>query len=262
MTIKNFIKKMKLYSAETDKNTKEVAPGLFIERRRFLWLPVALAAVALVSPKRHLAGEKSNLTEGTMTWDEFIKECVPKSAELHKDATANGQNAYLYWIASMAARLNLETVPKARLGSFGGLNPPVEFGVGYRGVPFFVVEWRMAPNAFLPPHCHPNASVCTVGVEGEATLRNFEIVGDAPEFSSTEKFNVRQTHHELISNGRIATLSSKRDNIHTFQAGKDGARGIDISTYHDKDIGFSFLDIQNKPLDAEKRLFEAKWMKI
>jgi hypothetical protein len=120
----------------------------------------------------------------------------------------------------------------------------------------------MEPGATLPPHCHPNASVCTVGIEGEARVRNFEIVGSAPEFTSKQSFQVRETRGEIISPGRINTLSSSRDNIHTFQAGKDGARGIDISTYHAKDMGFSFLNISDRPMDAEKRTYEASWRKI
>src|SRR5262249_36766353 len=117
-------------------------------------------------------------------------------------------------------------------------------------------------GAYLPPHCHPNASVCTLGLDGEARLRNFEIAGTAPEFSSKEVFRVRETHNEVISAGRINCLSALRDNIHTFQAGKAGARGVDFSTYHGPDIGFSFLNIESKPLDVEQRLYEATWRKI
>src|SRR3954468_13573327 len=133
MKIKKFINKIALFSNKEIENT-EIAAGFFIERRRFLWLPV-LAAVALTSPKYLLAGENRSVPQSAMTWEDFIKECVPTAAELHKDSTAQGQDAYLYWIASMASRLDLKTIPEARLGSFGDLNPPVEFGVGYRGVP-------------------------------------------------------------------------------------------------------------------------------
>lgn len=260
MSIKNIFPSIKLFSADEPRNV-EVEPGLFIERRRFLWLPV-LAAAALVSPRLSFAESRNPTSEGTKTWDEFTKECLPTAVELHKDTTAAGQDAYLYWIASKAAQLNLQTVPEAKVGALQGLKPKVEFGVGFRGTPFFVVEWRMAPNAFLPAHCHPNASVCTVGIDGEAQIRNFELVGDIPAFSSEKKFQVKETRRGLVSNGRIITLSSKRDNIHTFQAGKQGARGIDISTYHGENIGFSYLDIQKKTLDDDTRLYEARWMKL
>jgi hypothetical protein len=70
---------------------------------------------------------------------------------------------------------------------------------------------------------------------------------------------VRETHNEVIARGRVNTLSSTRDNIHTFRAGKSGARGIDISSLHGPDIGFSFLDIAERPRDLEDRIFEAVW---
>lgn len=63
---------------------------------------------------------------------------------------------------------------------------------------------------------------------------------------------------EQLSEVRAAA----RDNIHAFQVGKDGARGIDITTCHGKDIGFSFLNIEEKPSNAEQRLFEANWKKL
>ena len=97
------------------------------------------------------------------------------------------------------------------------------------------------------------------GLEGEAQIRNFEIIGETPEFSSRKTFLVRETHNEIIAPGRINTLSSMRDNTHTFQAGKNGARGIDISTYHGSDVGFSFLDIAGRPRDPDSQIYEATW---
>ena len=84
---------------------------------------------------------------------------------------------------------------------------------------------------------------------------------EKPKFSSKKEFKVQETHNEILTSGRINTLSAKRDNIHTFKAGKDGARGIDITTYHGKDAGFSFLDIEKKASDKEKRIYKAIWKK-
>lgn len=240
-----------------EKRNEEIAPGVLIERRRLLWLP-ALAAASIVMSNRSAAAPEP----ATPGWDEFLKECLPKAQELHQDASPVGQEAYVRWLGLMAASLRTSDLPPARLGKYKNLAPASSFGVGYRGEPFFIVEWRMEPGAFLPPHCHPNVSVCTVGLEGEARIRNFEIVGEAPEFTSTRSFRVRETHNEIISPGRINTLSAVRDNIHTFQAGKAGARGIDITTYHGANIGFSHLELSNKPLDEQQHVYEAIWKKL
>jgi hypothetical protein len=246
----------------------EMAPGFFETRRRMLFLPLLAVPVILTRAGNGIAQQLSQdkTMEGSTTgavgqldWQSFIKQCVPVAEELHKDSSAPGQEAYLHWLASMIVRARGIDIPRAKLGRFEKLDPPVSFGVSYRGTPFFIVEWKLEAGAFLPPHCHPNASVCTVGLEGEARIRNFEVVGQAPDFSSRKSFVVRETHNELIAAGRINTLSSMRDNIHTFRAGSSGARGIDISTYHGPNAGFSFLDIEKAPRDPDGRVFEAVW---
>lgn len=253
------IEKPKLFAIGETEN-EEIGDGVFEMRRRLLWLPV-LAATAIFLPRNASAQTLQTTPKtGEINWEAFIKDCIPIAKELHKDSSVKGQDAYLFWLASMASRLAFDSIPKAaKLDSFGGFDPPVETGFAYGGVPFFIIEWRMSPNAYLPPHNHPNISVCTLCTDGEARIRNFEIEGNAPEFSSAQKFSVRETHNEILSAGRINTVSANRDNIHTFQAGKKGARGIDITTYHGKDAGFSFLDIRKKPNDAEKRIYEANW---
>lgn len=259
----------------TDPNRTERGPvsDAAITRRRLLWLS-ALTGAAIFGRAPQIAARSMTQADSNKTtagknqnsidlgWDDFLKQCVPVAEELHRDSSKSGQEAYLYWLASMVARLRLKEAPRARLGRYGTLDPPVSFGVSFRGKPFFIVEWRLEPGAILPPHCHPNASVCTLGIEGEARIRNFEIDGDAPNFSSTQTFQVRETHNEIMAPGRLNTLSALRDNIHTFQAGKQGARGIDISTYHGPDVSFSFLDIGDKARDAERRIYEAAWKKI
>lgn len=258
---------MKNITEPIEDSRTEVAPGFSEARRRMLWLPASIAATIFLQRARN--GFASEINQQTSTsqpnadrqldWTAFLKQCAPTAQELHKDSSASGQEAYLHWVASMIVRSRTSEIPRAKVGRFGKLEPAVSFGVCYRGKPFFIVEWQLEPGAYLPPHCHPNVSVCTLGLEGEARIRNFEIAGPAPEFPSRKSFLVRETHSEIIAPGRINTLSSKRDNIHTFQAGRNGARGIDISTYHGPDVGFSFLDIAATPKEPEQRIFEAAW---
>ncbi len=251
---------------------EEVAPGFFETRRRLLWLPAwALGGATVIFGQPSAQMENRGNPQGAkmsdsqmnaakeLGWQSFLDECLPTAQTLHKDSSASGQDAYLFWLASMIRRVKKSEIPRAKLGRFGSLEPPAHFGVLYRGTPFFMVEWWLEPGAVLPPHCHPNVSVCTVAVEGEARIRNFEVVGQAPEFSSSQTFTVRQTHDEILTPGRVNMLSALRDNIHTFQAGAQGARGFDITTYHGPDASFSFLDIAAKPKDAEQRVYEAVW---
>jgi hypothetical protein len=243
----------------------EVFPGVH-ERRYFLRgsLATVAAVVALrAMPKSILAQTpiKSTSVAGPdkLAWEDFLKQSVPTAQQLIADP-AFSVDEYLYRIGSLATRL--KEIPDSALGSYKTVEPRVWFGPSFRGSPFFIIQWRMEPGAVLPPHNHPNASVCTLGFEGEVRLRNFEIIGEAPDYASKKTFRVRETRNETMTHGRINTLSPLRDNIHCFQVGSEGARGIDINTLHGKTNNFSFLDISKTPADSEKRIFEAAWSEL
>jgi len=242
-------------------NEVEVFPGIY-ERRYFLRdsLATIAAIVALRATRKSLLAQtpaKSTDTTGEgLAWDEFLKRSVPIAQQLIADP-AFSVDEYLYRIGSLATRL--KEIPNSALGSYKTVEPRVWFGPSFRGSPFFIIQWRMEPGAVLPPHNHPNASVCTLGFEGEVRLRNFEIIGEAPDYASKRTFRVRETRSEVMSHGRINTLSPSRDNIHCFQVGSEGARGIDINTLHGKTNNFSFLDISKTPADSDRRIFEAAW---
>lgn len=243
-------------------NEVEVFPGIH-ERRYFLRgsLTTVAAVVALRAMPKNIFAQAPIMTIGVagadkLAWDDFLKESVPIAQQLIADP-AFSVDEYLYRIGSLATRL--KELPESPLGSYKTVEPRVWFGPSFRGSPFFIIQWRTEPGALLPPHNHPNASVCTLGFEGEVRLRNFEIIGEAPDYASKKTFRVRETRNETMTHGRINTLSPLRDNIHCFQVGSEGARGIDINTLHGKTNDFRFLYIGKTPADSEKRIFEAAW---
>lgn len=249
----------RLFGGESSADRKsEVSDGVFeIRRRMLIGIPAAIALFGL-----DIRGIESTGADAKIAWDEYLKLCLPRALELHQDGSPSGQDAYLFWLASNSARLDISTMPKGKLARFTSLEPSIATGPAYFGKPFFIIEWELAPNAYLPPHNHPNISVCTVCTDGEARIRNFHTEGALPEFKSTQAFRVRETHNELLTAGRMNLLSAVRDNVHTFKAGKKGARGFDITTYHGKDAGFSFLDIRDKPVDDREMIFEATWASV
>jgi len=213
------------------------------------------AGMPTVSGQTRVGGRA---VRGEIAYEEFASRCRALAKELVSDPKTN-EESYLHEIAALAVRLT--SVPERPFGRFGTYDPPVEFGPLSVEAPLFVIQWRLAPGATLPPHNHPNANVVSLGLEGEARIRNFEVDGDAPDFASTKAFRVRQTHDEFITAGRVNMLSSTRDNIHTFHAGPQGARGIDIGTLVGKQDAFAFVEMGSKAIDAERRVFEARWAK-
>ena len=243
-------------------NEIEVFPGIR-ERRQFIRgsLTVAAALLALkATTTRNVLAQASKPTAeratGKLAWDEFLKQAIPMAQELIGSSEFSFDE-YLYRIGSLATRLN--EIPDSKLGPYTDVDRRVWFGPSFRGTPFFIIQWRMDPGAFLPPHNHPNGSVCTLSFEGEVLLRNFQIIGEAPDYTSGKAFRVRETRRETMEAGRINTLSPIRDNIHCFQAGRVAARGIDINTVHSKPGPYSFLDMNEKPVDSDNRIYEATW---
>lgn len=222
-------------------------PGL--ERRQLL----AASALFLARPRPAVRAAQS--------WESFLAEAPEQVAELAKGTTPREHDAYLYALASLAARI--ERVPGGALSAFGGLDPEVLFGMLHRGQPFFVVEWRLAPQAFLPGHCHPGASVCTLALEGECEIRHYEVEPGAPAYDAKEQepFRLRETRRQLLRPGSLSTLTPQRDNLHLFRAGPKGAHGIDITTMHAGDGSFSFVELDpDAPADAERGLYAARWI--
>jgi len=226
-----------------------------IERRTILWkLPLAGAAfIAAIPEVLRAAGPAP-------TWEDFVKRTNAVAKDLYGGG-AYDEEMYVHRLAAESAQA--PDVPAgSKMGRFAKLEPPVEFGPVYRGAPIMIIQWKLAPNAWLPPHNHPNYDVLTVGLEGEAVLTHYEVEGDAPPVDAAEKFTVRRSRETLIGPRRMSPLTSVRDNIHTFRAGSKGARGFDINTRAGKDIGFSFLEIDAKPLDLQRATYQAKWTKV
>ena len=240
-----------------DGESCEQVPGFVSERRFFIRAaPLAVTALALGSPEKISAGESASLE-----FEEFIKECAALAKQAFQTSGLN-EDAHVFRLAALASQLRLGGVPRGKLGPFAGLAPPVEFGPLHVAAPLAIIQWRLAPGATLPAHNHNPADVISLCIEGECFVRHFDIVGEAPAYSSKETFLIRETRSDLLTPGRMSSLSTTRDNIHTFHAGKEGAMGIDINSILPNNKPFSFLDFADKPRDPQKRIYEAAWKKI
>ncbi|HXU35294.1 MAG TPA: hypothetical protein VN937_02955 [Blastocatellia bacterium] len=257
----------KLLSDSTSAQEEAIAPGCVIERRFFIRAAsIATAALAFASPGRGFArvSEMTNVTpslDPPLDFESFIREC----SELAKTAQAEvslNEEAHIFRLSAVASRLRLTSVPNGKLGPFSGLNPPVEFGPLKIAAPLAIIQWRLAPGATLPAHNHNPADVISLCLEGACTVRHFDIVDRAPDYSSKESFLIRESRNDLLTPGRMSSLSTVRDNIHTFHAGKAGAMGIDINSILPGEKPFSFLDIAEKPRDPQNRIYDAVWKKL
>jgi len=249
---------MKMFSLPT----ADTPVAGFSEQRRGLVVgaPAALALLTS-SPARLLAALDRPGTDAAL--DAFLDESAARALELKADASAAGQDAYVRFLSDAVAAISDVSRDPLSSTSWKGFDPGVFLGISGRNRAFFIVQWRLEPGAFLPPHCHPVTSVCTLGLDGSATLRHFESGVDAPSYRDDREteFLVRETRRLTLSAGTRSTLTEHRDNIHLFEAGPAGARGIDLTTDYGGDGSFSFLDIdRSQAVDGSGAVYRARWI--
>ena len=190
-----------------------------------------------------LSGENARASESTqpLTWDAFLEETKARARKLLQEEKTP-TDAYLHFLASRM--LLRDDIRPNKLQAVPWAKPTIEFGAEKSGPPFTIIEFKMAPGAYLPPHNHPNGSVCTILLEGEAMADNFEFDGDRPEPGEAGEFRLRHTKRERLTPRQVSVLTPDRNNLHAFRAGAHGARGIDLTTMHGPAAKFGFVRLR------------------
>ena len=249
---------MKIFSIPT---VDSPVPG-YSEQRRMLVIGAPAGLALLLSSQSQLLAAMDEANSDAEL-EKFLSESLDRALELKADVSADGQDKYVEYLANLVTAIGDVSADALSSTSWQGFDPGVFIGMSGRNRAFFVVQWRLAPGAFLPPHCHPRTSVCTLGLEGTSVLRHFEVGPDAPSYRSDREteFLIRETRRLELHAGMTSTLTEQRDNIHLFEAGPDGARGIDVTSDYGGDGTFSFLEFdRHRPEDASGSIYRARWI--
>ena len=232
-------------------------PGITVERRTLLWLPLTAAAGGLFA--RAPSGQAQAAGSFTaLSHEEFGKRWQALAEELVR-LPAEHDESYAAQLAGLVARRPIAALPALanprRMGGIAG-------GPSWFLKPCVMVEFRMDPGAKLRLHNHPPQIVLTLCAEGEAAYRHFEIEGEAPPCTEIDgAFRVRETRAGILRAGRTTALTRARDGIHGFVGGKQGARIVDFTVSTTPDIEtFSYIDLAPEPVDPERRVYEALWL--
>jgi hypothetical protein len=187
-------------------------------------------------------------------FEEFTAQAGKHAMKMILDPNRN-EEEYLLFVASLAA--GIKQFPPA---VFGEAFKTMRAAMSYRGSGIAIIQWRMEPNTVYQAHNHPGYNGITLGLEGECRIRNFNIIGNAPDMKSKGSFLVRETQYNVLRPGTVTSImSTTRDNIHELEAGSKGVRAVDIIAKVGPDAGFSFLSISGKPKEPRDRVYEAKW---
>ena len=233
------------FEAVVEKVGDEIAPGVVVERRKILKLPLALVgALALGSRAPRSAQLRNAFAEDSserISFDQLLEELQPLGEALVGGSQTN-EEAYLHTVASMLQRLNVEGLPSR------GRKPPIA-----------ITQLRLKPNAAIPYHDHRNLNGVILGLEGEIRIRNFEIQGENQIPAKNELFRIRETSDARVTPGSVSTLARKRDNIHDLRAGEEGGLILDVFTFFGRDVSSNFVTVDEKAVDEKLRIYEAHW---
>ena len=79
--------------------------------------------------------------------------------------------------------------------------------------------------------------------------------------ATPKPFRVRETRAGVLRPGQATVLTRQRDGMHTFRGGAAGGSVVDFTLSLTDDIEtFSYVELAPKPIDAERRTWEAKWL--
>ena len=236
---------------------EEVADGVTIERRRVFWLSAAGVAALLLgrSPRAQDPVEPArSRRRGQLDFASFLEELYPQAKRL-VDSKGEDEEAYLMTVAAAMTRI---ADPKAPLRAAMQAFRKQHQRDGER-FPLAAMTIKLKPGKGFSHHDHLDYNGVIMGVGGEARVRNYDFVGAPPAVDSGKTFLLRETRDDLILPGRISTLGRNRDNVHDLIAGKDGAQVLDVFTFFSKRAGSRYLQLEDQPRDAERRVYEASW---
>jgi len=116
----------------------------------------------------------------------------------------------------------------------------------------------MDPGTRVEAHAHTYGNVCTIGLEGQAVVSNFEMVGPR-DFDVASVFRVKRTAHQHLRRGSVNLVNLEKDYVHGTVAGPEGARGLDITTrIKPRRPGVPYLRLE-KAVPGLADSFDAVW---
>ncbi len=236
-----------------------VAEGVTLERRSLLRLSAATLASAFAltacasSPTKRSERADEPLSDGALEIGELLSELRPDARRV-VESGGRQEEAYLARVSELLARLHVPT--QAELRAAMGPHPMSEGGAGLE---IWLAMFQLEAGKGFTHHDHRDYNGVILGVEGEARVKNFDILGDDLVPPDGQTFQIRQTRDDVILPGRFSSLGRTRENVHDLVAGPGGATVIDAFTYFTPEARSYFMDVDPVPRDADRRIYDAVW---
>ncbi len=193
----------------------------------------------------------------------FSREWGELWRELLAEETPD-EDRYVHRLCAALRSLPVDAVPRMRRAGFE--RDGVKSGGAWGENGLLVVELQLAGGAVIPAHNHVGYDFVSLVLEGDCVTRHYEPLDEvAPvDPGPSANFRVIESRAARLTPGRVSHLTRTRDNVHWFRAGEHGATLIDFgSQFEASGVGysvFSALEVDTEPVDADRRVFEARWI--
>lgn len=115
---------------------------------------------------------------------------------------------------------------------------------------------HVPPDGAIPLHDHRDLFGAIVGVAGECEIRSFDIVDGGPD---SAEVTLQERVRCWLAPGRFSLLTRRRDNVHEFRAGPQGARLLDLFVWLAPGAGSHDLVRVDDPAGRTDRRHRARW---
>lgn len=230
---------------------KNKSDFIVVERRDFMKVSLFAFGALLMGRPASVLAEATGKTPETLSFDDYIQKLTPLAEKLVNDKNTD-EEAYLKQLEAWVKALGQQKIrdPNDRR---------IQFTTMHKKVPIVVYQIRMKTGASLPFHDHRQYNGVIKVLEGEAHVRNYDIMNWEPSVYQKEKFQIKQTQDIVLKAGDVSSLSRVRDNIHDVKAGEKGVVFLDIFTRFNETATSKYLLVNETPVDAPNKIFDARW---
>jgi hypothetical protein len=184
-------------------------------------------------------------------WDRLLQATEPLAKKLVQSRSPDEE----HYLRALSERVDRQSAPRALFRP----GPAVSNAISFDRFPLMVVQFKLAPSAVIPFHDHPDYNSVLRVVSGRIRVHSFDAIRTGTVSPPIREFWVRETRDEILEAGQLSTLARTRDNIHAISAGPQGARYLDVFTLFRPGANSRYLDIAQRPVDAKRRIYQAKW---
>jgi predicted metal-dependent enzyme (double-stranded beta helix superfamily) len=219
-----------MYGLEPDRS-------VILMRRECLKLSLG-AFAALLTGCVH---RSSLFRQAPLTWEEFVNDLAVRAEDVF--ARRINEETYASSLVKCLRRMDPTLVPPLR-----------ELPVRKR---FTVSEFVLPSGLGFHHHDHRQYNGVIFVLDGQVRIRSFDIIGTDRTPPPGKEVLISETRSSTFGVSEFSTLTTTRDNIHDVRATIGGCRLLDIFTWMGPAPQSVFLEVQDIPVDANRRVHRA-----